>query len=109
VACRVQGLGRNSCDTGVQTKLNDLTSEFHFRGWVPPYYQVKVEAYGYIRAVDAALEVLRNEYPRGWEVAMRDLQSAINGGAVDGETGHPVWSRARDEPLEYFPRSVLCE
>jgi hypothetical protein len=41
---------------------------------------------------------------------MRDLQSAINGGAVDGEKGHPVWSGTRGEPLDkYFPRSAFCE
>jgi hypothetical protein len=104
-----KAFARDPCDTGVRIKLNDLTSEFHLRGWMPPYYQAKIEAYELIRAVDAALEVLRNEYPRGWVVAMRDLQSAINGGAVDGETSHPVWSRTRDEPLEYFPRSAFCE
>jgi hypothetical protein len=97
----------NPSDSAVQTELNDLTSEFHFRGRIPPYYQVKQEAYERIRAVDAALEVLRNEYPGGYAAAMRDLQFAIDGGAIDGECNHPVWS---GEPLDkYFPRSAFCD
>jgi hypothetical protein len=97
-------------DSAARTELDDLTAEYHFRGTTPPYYQMKIEAHECIRAVDAALEVLRNEYPAGWAAAMRDLQSAINGGAIDGETGHPVWSGTRDEPLDkYFPRSSFCE
>jgi hypothetical protein len=100
-------LARAPCGTGIRTKLNDLTSEFHFRGRIPPYYQAKIEAYELIRAVDAALEVLQNEYPPGRAAAMGYLQSAINGGAVDGEKKPSIWS---DEPLgKHFPRSALCE
>ena len=97
-------------DSAARTELHDLTAEYHFRGVIPPYYQMKIEAYECIRAVDAALEVLRNEYPGAWAAAMRDLQSAINGGAIGGERGHPVWSGTRNEPLDkYFPRSSFCE
>jgi hypothetical protein len=97
----------NPCDTGGRTRLHDLTSEFHFRGWIPPYYSLKIDAYGLIRAVDDYLERLQKEYPAGWAAAMGDMQSAINGGAIDGETGPSIWS---DEPLDkHFPRSAFCE
>jgi hypothetical protein len=96
------------CDSSARATLNDLTSEFHFRGKIPPYYQVKQLAYEYIRAVDAALERLQKEYPEGWAAAMRDLQFVIDGGAIDGERNHPVWSGTQNEPFdESFPRSIL--
>jgi hypothetical protein len=42
-------------DSAARTELNDLTSEFHFRGRIPPYYQLKIQAHECIRAVDSAL------------------------------------------------------
>jgi hypothetical protein len=105
-----QSAATDPCDRDARANLNDLTSEFHFRGRVLPFCWVKREAYEYIRAVDEALDALRTEYPEGRSAAMRDLQFVIDAGLVDGEKNHPVWSETRDVPMhKYFPRSVFCE
>jgi hypothetical protein len=85
-----------------------MISQFHFRGRIPPYYLLKIQAYECIRAVDATLEMLRSEYPAGYAGAMRDQQTFINVGAIEGEKNHPEWSGTPDEP-KYFPRSALDE